>query len=442
MGAAIQASDLASSRTTMGQEMTFRTLFKTLTLVLAACSSTAATHGPSAPRGAILSAHGFATILDAPPAPYTPTKPGEPTLPTPAQLEGSRQLHRAGTFQNEVREEVEALAARLRVAEKGNFAELYYDNEGDPSVVFQFLRNGPETLRKYSSNPRFRGKTVRWTREQLHADMDWLWKTFQPDRALTSVGTGANEIHAEVAIPEQEWRALVARKGVKIPESVQLRFPASSAASVNTPLPARIAPLVRAFPRSDRFTTIVEAISSRAKVVLRDGCFRMPDQGDALVLFPAGAQLFLDPEGYLAFGPGPGPGYARVGEQIETPGVIHEVTTPALVEPIHRACGPGKVMKLNGLASAAAERAQQRVGDNFRAVRDFKTMYGLSDAQAQRALAACKKNMGFDTCLTSPPPPVRSQAQCPSGTKLSGGLCRTPEGYIRPLPKWLADLVR
>lgn len=45
-------------------------------------------------------------------------------------------------------------------------------------------------------------------------------------------------------------------------------------------------------------------------------------------------------------------------------------------------------------------------------------------------------------CITIPPPPVARQEDCPAGTKLSFGLCRTPEGYIRPLPKWIERLVR
>jgi hypothetical protein len=30
----------------------------------------------------------------------------------------------------------------------------------------------------------------------------------------------------------------------------------------------------------------------------------------------------------------------------------------------------------------------------------------------------------------------------PSGTTFSSGPCRTPEGYIRPVPKWMEDVIR
>src|SRR5690606_10673756 len=131
-----------------------------LACVLAACSASAET----APlRGATIGADGYATIIDAPPAPFTPVLPGEPEPPTPDQVAAQEQFRRVAGFQNAVRGDVEALTERLRRDEAGNFVSVYYDNEGDPSVVFQFLREGPGTLRRYSDNPRFFGKTVRFS---------------------------------------------------------------------------------------------------------------------------------------------------------------------------------------------------------------------------------------------------------------------------------------
>ena len=48
------------------------------------------------------------------------------------------------------------------------------------------------------------------------------------------------------------------------------------------------------------------------------------------------------------------PGYARVGEAIVLPGSLGDVTIPALVDPIHVACGPGKVMKVTGMQPAVS----------------------------------------------------------------------------------------
>ena len=119
-------------------------------------------------------------------------------------------------------------------------------------------------------------------------------------------------------------------------------------------------------------------------------------------------------------------------------GSIGEVAAPELVRPIHAACGPGKVIKVNATRSAAAERAGDRVSTNFNALRELRESYGLSEEQAVRALEKCKQQAGFGTCLMTPPRPMR-QEECPAGTKVSFGLCRTPEGYIRPLPEWLEE---
>ena len=77
-----------------------------------------------------------------------------------------------------MRANVQAVVDRLRLQERGNFVSIYYDNEGEPSVVFQFLRDGPKTLRKYTSYPRFSVKTVRWSTRQLLADQDFMMNTF------------------------------------------------------------------------------------------------------------------------------------------------------------------------------------------------------------------------------------------------------------------------
>ena len=41
----------------------------------------------------------------------------------------------------------------------------------------------------------------------------------------------------------------------------------------------------------------------------------------------------------------------------------------------------------------------------------------------------------------SPPPPVMDPSECPPGSSISAGLCRTPEGYLRPLPDWLVEFL-
>lgn len=423
------------------------TLLATAALAVAACASQQSEAQPAQvarPAGATIGPNGHATILTAPPAPFEVQSPGTPEPPTAKQLAEQEQFRRVGEFQNAIRDEVDALHRKIDRAEKGNFVDLYFENEGEPHVVFRFLRDADATLRKYTRDPRIRAATARYSMAELSAALDFMMETFRDDRIVMGGGYGnkQNRTTIEIAITEQEFRELVKRKGVTIPEAVKLSFRARAPArDINTPLPANIAPLVRIFARDDRPIGAVNSINSMAKVVLQDGCFRSPDNGNAHVLFPLGAQLFVDRENYLAFGTAESPGYGRVGEELIFMGSIGEVTAPELTGPIHAACGTGKVIKVNATRSAAAERAQDQVSTNHNALRELQESYGLTMAQATRALEKCKRQAGFGTCLTSPPPPVARQEDCPAGTKLSFGLCRTPQGHIRPLPKWISDLL-
>lgn len=399
------------------------------------------------PRGASIGSEGHATITHAPPARFTPAPPGPQQPLPPQQLAGHEQFRRAAEFQNQVMDEVQALADTLRTAERGNFVDLYYENEGEPHVVFRFLRDAPETLAKYTQHPRFRAATARFSNEELRAAMNFMLETFGEDRVIQGGGLGnkRNRAEIEINVTEPEFRALVAKKGVTIPEGVELTFRATRPANaINTPLPPEIARLLRIFPRDDRPIGTLHAINSRAKVVLQDGCFRVSggDHNGALVLFPLGGRLFVDQDGYLAFGQQEVPGYARVGEELVFPGSIGEVTAPKLVEPIHEACGAGKVVKITGMRSAAADRVQETVTTNANSLRQLQDFYGLPEPAARKALDACANRMGFGTCMLSPPPPVMRQEDCPPGTRLSGGLCRTPEGHIRPIPKWIQELLQ
>lgn len=396
----------------------------------------------TAPQGGSVGPEGFATILGAPPAPFQPVEPGPPAPPTPEQVVGNEQFARVGAFQREVRPEAQALDRRLKVAERGNYVSRYFNNEGTPTAVFQFLRDGPETLRKYTRHPRFVGETVRFSQAEVERAADFMMRTFREDRVLGGVGTGnkQNRASVQITVPEAEFRALVARKGVTIPEAVDVEFAAEQPASkLNAPLPPEIARWVRVFPRDDRPVGVVNAINSYAKVVLRDGCFRAPDQSDALVLLPLGARLIVDSEGYLAFG---GTGSARVGETVLFPGSIEEVTAPELVGPIRAVCGAGKVIRITATASEAADRAQFAVTENTRMLRDLQESYGLTPETARKVLERCKVRSGSGVCPHVPPPPPTLGQACPPKTKQSFGLCRTREGYIRPIPNWIEELAK
>src|SRR5215210_3549719 len=116
-------------------------IFGAVAVFASACGEAGSSHDPArqantvAPRGATIGGQGYATILDAPPAPFTPAAPSAaPPKLTPEQLAAHAQFRRASEFQNRVREEVQTLAEKLRRAEKGNFIDLYYENAGEPRV--------------------------------------------------------------------------------------------------------------------------------------------------------------------------------------------------------------------------------------------------------------------------------------------------------------------
>jgi hypothetical protein len=44
--------------------------------------------------------------------------------------------------------------------------------------------------------------------------------------------------------------------------------------------------------------------------------------------------------------------------------------------------------------------------------------------------------------MSPPPPPPRGEPVCPPGTKATYGMCRTPEGFARPIPAWIEELMR
>ena len=79
---------------------------------------------------------------------------------------------------------------------------------------------------------------------------------------------------------------------------------------------------------------------------------------------------------------------------------------------------------------------------NANAFRFLREKYGLSEADARKVLEGCKARSGAGICFTTPPPPPPPGGpSCPSGTKSVHGMCRTPEGHVRPLPDWIAKLL-
>ena len=395
--------------------------------------------------------------MDAPPADYTPGEPQPPAPPTAQQQADQHQFQRVGEFQNRVMDEVNALAERLRSREQGNFVSLYFDNEGDPSVVFQFLRDPQATLAKYTRNPDFRAERVLYTEEHLQEVGRAFFDRFAQDRVIEGFGTGnaRNRVMVMLKVPREDFLALAKRKGVAIPPEVVLESGYDQAIGNPDPEP-RIASLLRIFPRDNRPSGAIPAVANSTRVVLEDGCFRAPERENALVLFPVGTTLFVDEEGYLAFGSPDMPGYGRVGEVLSFGGTMPEITTPELVDPIHAACGEGPVIKIEGTRSGAADRADWEAEDNRRALNTLTEGYGLTAAQARDAMRWLEQRQAkqprqtapdgtpfppitASMIVNAPPRPPQPDTVCPPGTTMTFGICRTPEGYMRPLPDWLRE---
>ena len=245
-------------------------MIKSLLFIAAAALAAQAQPVP-VPRGAVVGSSGHATILNVPPAPFVPAEPTPPPALSPDQIKGHDDFRRAGEFQNRVRDEVEALTARLRRAEKGNFVDLYYENEGEPHVVFRFLRAPEATLAKYAAKPYFRAAPARYSNAELRRAMDFMFQTFRDDRIIMSGGVGnkANRAEIEIAITEEEFRELVARKGVRIPEAVVLNFRAKEPASPS------IARSPRTSPRWSGYSLgmIVLSGSSTRSTAMPRSCF-------------------------------------------------------------------------------------------------------------------------------------------------------------------------
>ncbi|WP_300972922.1 hypothetical protein [Sphingomonas sp. LHG3406-1] len=172
------------------------------------------------------------------------------------------------------------------------------------------------------------------------------------------------------------------------------------------------------------------------RVILRDGCLRVGIKDEPLAVLPAGTRLVRDPQGHvLMVMVQNSPTNARVGEEamwVET-GV--RPIPSAAAERMRRACGGGRIALLSFVQSVSAVRAQS----DALAARNVDIHYGLGWEESLRRVVRCRERspvpMGASNmCGSTPPSPVADPRDCPAGTSLSGGLCRTPEGHVRPVP--------
>lgn len=209
-------------------------------------------------------------------------------------------------------------------------------------------------------------------------------------------------------------------------------------------LVARIAPV----PPSDQLVNFNPEAPGRdvGRIILRDGCLRLAAAGEPHVILPAGTRLYVDDQGYLSLGIlSDSRANPRVGELVSWEAYPQPPLSLAAAARVRTQCGPGPVRFLTIALSVSASQA---LSDAF-AAKNFADRYGVPWVDALRSVQRCRDRMAKNLpplpsgeppllienmCGSTPPSPVADPASCPPGTSLSGGLCRTPDGYVRPVP--------
>jgi hypothetical protein len=242
-------------------------------------------------------------------------------------------------------------------------------------------------------------------------------------------------------------------EGTPVPREEAIQAPEPLDAQ---PLPASMAAGIRALfgvvpPREDRRDRLVfrnlERIVQQGRLLLVDGCLRFASPRGPHAVLPYGTRLGLA-DGYLVAGP---PGWprlqsARVGEELFWEGRRVPITHEASLQLIARHCGPGPAI----VVVPQSATVQQARNDGL-AASEYQRTYGGTWADALSSVRACRRRMeqGLardipnqprrltvdNICGITPPPPVTRPEDCPPGTSLSAGLCRTPEGFVRPVPR-------
>lgn len=319
---------------------------------------------PAAPTGARIEPSGFATILSAPSAPYPDAPP-----PMPAEQETQRLAREQGISVSHAElmmnpdeasmRAANALRQRLRREEAGNFVDARIVRDPRPRYQFHFRRNGPETLARYTSDPRFKAVTGGVPQSELEPVMQEWFARFQPHRLSSSGGadpfTGTIEI--EIAVGRSEYEAIAARERWQLPPNVTLKF--QPEIDPTTVLAPDAAAFVRTFPRADRAPALILTSATMGRIILHDGCFRVKQADGPLVLFGRNTRLVRDEEGYLAIESIGEPGKrARIGEDMVWGGYPPAVEEEPGVQAIRRHCGAGEIASVGVPESAAAFRVR------------------------------------------------------------------------------------
>ncbi|AKQ40824.1 hypothetical protein CP97_00310 [Aurantiacibacter atlanticus] len=195
------------------------------------------------------------------------------------------------------------------------------------------------------------------------AEQQPLWTFDENGRIVTAAGNAPSACVEPAAIPagatqETSGRLTILEAPLPAPFiSLQEDWPPEpenyEPKLARPAVPAELAYYVRAFPQEEQPAGDVLSIASEHVIFLRDGCFFADIEGDddPLVMFPFGAALIVDEDGFLAFGSRYKPnaaGNVRVGLPAQTGMVSPLFDAP---EEVSKACGHRKMIAVTSVSN-------------------------------------------------------------------------------------------
>lgn len=269
------------------------------------------------PTGATLESSGYISIGEVPATPYPVDPPPEPgSIDSFARrLSGASDEERARLWEEangaaEFQAEVRRLQQVLREKESGNFVQINLlrdeTSTRDPQPLLGaeawFKRDAAATLAKYTGRDDVFAREGGLTQAELdELSQVWIARVQEmkwPSAISANAKLGVVEVQAGVT--EEKFRQVAADKGWNWDDGVKISFAAPQPPAF---LNDGIAPLLRAFTRSENSPVIQLTALGTGRVVLENGCFRLDrneyDQPSPLAMFGYDTQLARDDEGYL-----------------------------------------------------------------------------------------------------------------------------------------------
>ena len=377
---------------------------------------------PLPPVGARMESSGFVTILEAPHVPY----PDAPPAP-PREQETERLAREQGISVSYAERMMNPDAATMRAAialdrrltreSRGNYVDVQIVRDPRPRYQFHFRRNGPETLARFTRDPRFRAVTGGVPADELQPLLEEWMRRFQAQRLTNggSVNPFEGAVMLDLGVSRSEFSAIAAPGGWQIPTNVRLNFaPEIDAAQL---ISAEAAPFVRTFPRADRAPGITLDIAQGGWIILVDGCFRLNNAEGPLVLFGRNTRLFRDDQGYLTVASTQNAQTSgRIGEHMTWGGYGGPVEDEPGVRAIRRHCGDDPIASVGEPQSTAWFRVRPHAIASYaghtrlslQAAWDaIKACWAEQDARRGQPNAAPYRDCDVPGPVNPPPPPPR-----------------------------------